>query len=133
MNQEKKAKLAPQIKDVLKRYRMKGSIGVSNNSTLVVTIKSGNIDFFGNYNKMTRKANGNDADVRTAEDYMDINPYWYDTHFDGIARDFLDELFDAMKGTIWYDNSDIQSDYFNTAYYVDVNIGRWNKPYELVK
>ena len=23
------------------------------------------------------------------------------------------------------------TDYFNTAYYVDINIGKWNKPYEV--
>jgi hypothetical protein len=25
------------------------------------------------------------------------------------------------------------TDYFNTAYYVDVNIGKWDKPYILEK
>jgi hypothetical protein len=28
-----------------------------------------------------------------------------------------------------WDKSDIQSDYFNVGWYVDVNIGKWNKPY----
>jgi len=34
-----------------------------------------------------------------------------------------------MKGADWYDNSDAQTDYFDTAYYVDVNVGKWDKPY----
>jgi hypothetical protein len=32
-----------------------------------------------------------------------------------------------------HDRSDIQSDYFDVGWYVDINIGRWNKPYALVK
>ena len=31
-----------------------------------------------------------------------------------------------------HDRSDPQSDYFDVGWYVDVNIGKWNKPYTLV-
>jgi hypothetical protein len=30
----------------------------------------------------------------------------------------------ALKSADWYDESDAQTDYFNTAYYVDVNVGK---------
>jgi hypothetical protein len=33
----------------------------------------------------------------------------------------------------WYDNSDAQTDYFEMAYYIEVNIGKWDKPYILAK
>ena len=33
----------------------------------------------------------------------------------------------------WYDRVHAQVDYFDTAYYVDVNIGQWKKPYKLVE
>ena len=33
-------------------------------------------------------------------------------------------------GKEWYDNSDMMTDYFNTAYYVFTNIGKWNKPFK---
>ena len=36
-----------------------------------------------------------------------------------------------MKGTTWYNNSDSMSDYFDIAYYLDVNIGKWDKGYVL--
>jgi hypothetical protein len=36
-----------------------------------------------------------------------------------------------MKSAGWYDNSDAQIDYFDTAYYYDVNIGNWKKPYKV--
>jgi len=35
----------------------------------------------------------------------------------------------AMKGTKWYDNSDAMTDYFDTAYYLSLKVGQWNKPY----
>ena len=38
-----------------------------------------------------------------------------------------------MKGNKWYDTSDAMVDYFDTAYYVDINIGKWNKPYVQTK
>ena len=59
---------------------------------------------------------------------VDVNPYWFKEHFSGVAKSFLLELFQAMnKGN--HDNSDIMTDYFDVGWYVDVNIGKWDKPY----
>ena len=33
----------------------------------------------------------------------------------------------------WYDESDSQIDYFNTSFYISINIGRWDKPYKYNK
>ena len=33
-------------------------------------------------------------------------------------------------GRAWYDNSDAMTDYFDTAYYTHINVGKWDKPYE---
>ena len=30
-----------------------------------------------------------------------------------------------------HDNSDIQTDYFDVGHYVELNIGTWEKPYEI--
>jgi hypothetical protein len=58
-----------------------------------------------------------------------VNPYWFHEHFSGVAKKALGEIFKGMFDADYYDNSDAQTDYFDTAYYVDVNIGKWNKPY----
>ena len=42
-----------------------------------------------------------------------------------------EELIAAMKGTTWYNKSDAMSDYFDIAYYLDVNVGKWDKGYVL--
>jgi hypothetical protein len=36
--------------------------------------------------------------------------------------------FTALKSADWYDESDAQTDYFNTAVYVDINVGKWRSP-----
>ena len=131
-NQERKAKLAPAIKAILKKYKVKGSLAVRNHSSFVLNIKSGAIDFIGNYNSTVAAQPGGFRNSNPAEKSLDVNPYWYQEHFDGRALNFLKEIFAAMNlGN--HDRSDIQSDYFDVGWYVDVNVGAWNQPYELTK
>lgn len=134
MSQERKAKLTPAIKAVLKKYGVKASIAVRNHSTLVVNIKSGKIDFIENFIQTDagvmhgRKMSQDQIDYIRKNQSLDVNPYWYKEHFSGKAKSFLSELLPAMNDGN-HDNSDIQTDYFDVGWYVDVNIGRWNKPY----
>ena len=133
MNQERKQKIATALKPVLAKYKVKGSLSVRNHMSIVLTLKSGAIDFIGNSNRVC----GNDfyqvARGFKPNDtgYDQVNPYHFQNHYDGVAKEFLTEAFKALKAADWYDESDAMTDYFNTAYYVDVNIGKWNKPYEV--
>ena len=131
MNQEKKAIIASKLKPVFKKYGVKGSLKVNNHSTIVLTVKSGKIDFIKNYNSIVGSQPGGFRNGSAAEKYLNINPYWYQEHFSGKPKEFLTEALAALKGADWYDESDGSIDYFNTAYYVDINIGKWNKPYIL--
>lgn len=132
MSQELKKKLAPEIKSICQRYGVKATLSVHNHSTLVLNIKSGYIDFIGNANFVC----GNDH-YRVSRGfrpitngYTDVNPYHYRSHFSGIALSFLTEVLEAMNNGN-HDNSDIQTDYFDIGWYVDVRIGNWEKPYAL--
>ena len=133
MNQERKQKIAQTLKPILAKYKVKGSLSVRNHSTIVLTLKSGAIDFIGNSNRVC----GNDfyqvqrGFKPTTTGYDQVNPYWFQDHYDGDAKAFLTEAFKALKSADWYDESNAMIDYFNTAYYVDVNIGKWDKPYIL--
>jgi hypothetical protein len=122
VSQELKSKLAPQIKAICKKYGVKASLAVRNHSTLALNIKSGKIDFISDY--------GNSDDARKFG--IQVNPYWYKDHFTGKSKAFLSEVIPAMNDGNW-DKSEIQYDYFNVGWYIDVNIGKWNKPYELTK
>ncbi len=136
VSQDRKKALAPAIKAVLKKYGVKGTLAVRNHSTLVLNIKSGSIDFIENFIQTDidgpsgRKMSQDQIDYIRKNRALDVNPYWYKEHFSGKAKAFLSELLPAMnKGN--HDNSDVQTDYFDVGWYVDVNIGNWNKPYIL--
>ena len=133
MSQDHKAKLAPQIKAILKKYGFKGTIAVRHHSTLVVNIKSGKLDVIGNYNETVGNSHKYADRFQPAKGHVSLNPYWYHEHFTGEIKAFFDEIIPAMKGEDYFNHDDIQSDYFHRSHYYDVNIGQWDKPYELVK
>jgi hypothetical protein len=109
-SQEQKKAMAPKMKALLKRYGMKGSLSVRHHSTVILTLKSGDIDF---------------------GDAQSVNVYWTDTHFADRpqARDFLKQAIEILKGPDYFDKSDSQTDYFCRSHYYDINLGTWDKPY----
>ena len=48
---------------------------------------------------------------------------------DETIANFIEELAAAMKGVGYYNNDDAMTDYFDRAFYIDINIGNWQKPY----
>ncbi len=84
-------------------------------SSINVSIMSGPVDF-------------GDLDMPKS-----VNPYHVGTLFEDHQVGFLEAVIKVIKyGTErqWYDNSDAMTDYFDTAFYLDVEIGRWQKPYQ---
>ena len=69
------------------------------------------------------------------EGYQNINHY----HTARYAyKNLYDKIWDIVKsapydaGTMdepWFDKSDIMTDYFHTAYYFTLRVGKWNKAY----
>ena len=125
ITQDQKKQLAPGIKQVLKKYGVKGSIAIRNNMTLVVNLQAGEINF---------ARSKNYGLFRT-----EVNTFYIEKEWSGDAQQFLLELVDAMKAPTtdhngetegWYNRSDYMTDYFDVKYYTDINIGRWNKGYQ---
>ena len=111
ISQELKKELAPAIIAVFKKYGMKATLGVRHHSTLIANIKSGAIDF----------ALGDRG-------YKQVNEYCIEANFEGKAQDFLVELKAAMMmGN--HDNSEPMTDYFDVGWYIEINLGQYNKPY----
>ena len=119
MSQELKQSLTPIVKRVLKKYNLKGTLSVNHHATLVLKITEGEIDFIGNYNVKYKM-----------DDYLKVNVYYYHEHFSGKALECINALIHAMN-TGNHDRSDIQSDYFDVGWYIDINIGSYDKPYKL--
>lgn len=111
VNNKTKQKIQAALKPVFKKYGIKATVAKgSYGSSLVVNVAAGDIDF--------------------GTDYQQVNIYWIDDNHTGKAKDFLNEVLREIKRAgEWYDESDSQIDYFNTAFYISINIGRWDKPY----
>tara|TARA_R100001082_G_scaffold106012_1_gene78550 strand:+ start:764 stop:1150 length:387 start_codon:yes stop_codon:yes gene_type:complete len=121
ISQEKKKELAPKIKEVLKKHGVKGTISVSHHSNLVVRLKSGKIDLYG------EKTSPNWCGSHGSDS---VNTYWINDHHTGKSRIFLKELHAAMNDGNW-DKSDAMTDYFNVGWYSDIVVGNnsADKPY----
>jgi len=131
VNQEMKSKIAAAVKPILAKYGVKGSLSVRNHMAIVLTLKSGKIDFIGNSNRVCGNSHYQVSRGFTpnTSGYDTVNKYWYQDHYDGLAQAFIAEAIIALQSAGWYDRSDAMTDYFDTAYYIDINIGRWDKPY----
>ena len=134
MNQERKAALAPGIKEVLQKYGLKGTISTDEHS-IAVNIAEGPFDFIGDYNEKHKAVwawkhiNWVWSDVS----YIQVNVRHIDACFsDPMMVAALIELRDAMNAGN-HDNSDLMSDYFDVGWYLDINIGKWNKSYRLIE
>lgn len=127
------------IRNELKARLPKFKFGVRKSScglSVNVTIKQGPIDFIGNYNDTVSSRPGGFRTGSPAKEYLSVNQYWYQDHFTGGAKKTLSEVLEVIKtapARKWYDRSDAMVDYFDTAYYIDLNVGTWDKAYVLEK
>lgn len=134
MSQERKAGLVPGIKKVLAKYGMRGSVAVRHHSTLVVNVTGGQLDIIGAYRKIVEAERDRKSDKSWGwlpENHLDVNHHhleWFEGHEKVHA--FLVELRDAAMSGNHY-RSDLMTDYFDVGWYLDINVGRWNKPYRL--
>lgn len=111
VSKEKKAKIAAALKLVVPKT-WKYTLSVRNHSTITMTIKSAPIDL-------------TDGGKRSS-----INHYWLADSFSGKTLATLEKIKAALN-TDNYDRSDIQTDYFDVGHYVNIALGRWDKPFEV--
>ena len=134
VSQEDKKELAVGIKKVLKKYNVKGTIGVHNHSTIVVRLRSGDLDILGNYWENYLRQ----VELRRIDPWnkrsekptsLTVNPHCVDSCYSGEVRAFLEELIVEMKGERYFNESDMMTDYFHCSHYLDIEVGNWEKPY----
>jgi hypothetical protein len=130
-----------ELKEKFGKRGFKFSVRNSNKMEVIVSIKSGKTDFSDLW------ADKKEGDYGFG--YAQINHYhlhnWfgyaqinhYHLHNYGEHAELFREIEKVIKtapakakgGREWYDESDIQSDYFNTAFYFTINVGSWDNPY----
>lgn len=115
---EEVAAIRGQLKEKFKG--LKFSVRKQHHSSVIVTIKAGNVDF---------------SDILDDNGYAQINQYWLNRT--GKHEHLFEEIYKVIKtapasvegGREWFDDSDSMTDYFHTAFYMSVNVGSWDKPY----
>lgn len=84
-----------------------------------VTIKSGTVDF---------------SDImRNTYDQVQVNQYHLQNY--GVHKSLFEKIVEIIKtapSKEWYNNSDAMIDYFDVAFYFDLNVGDWDNPYKKV-
>lgn len=135
MNQERKKVLAGLLKTAMLKYKdqkIKYTLGVHNYSTIVMTIHEGTIDFM-----------KNTQDVRDTKFYPEhlqglkvgthqqVNTHYIGDHYNGVAADLLKDAKEALN-TGNHDRSDSMVDHFDVGWYININVGKWNKPYNVI-
>lgn len=112
------AKETAQIRTALKEAfpELRFSVQNRHHSEVAVSIMKGSIDF---------------SDILEGQEHVGLNHFWLENY--GHHSDLFEAILMVIKraGTEWYDRSDSQTDYFDTAFYITMAIGKWNKPYQL--
>ena len=85
-----------------------------------VTIKSGTVDF---------------SDLMRNNTYEQVQVNHYHLHNYGVHQSLFEKIVEIIKtapSKKWYNNSDAMIDYFDVAFYFELNVGDWNNPYKKV-
>jgi hypothetical protein len=121
MNQTKKAAIAAELKKVVPAD-WKYSLAVRNGMSIVMTIKSAPID-------LLRCFAESDYYKHEEATHKDVNVYHYQRNItDQEIAEIFNKIIVALNTENW-DRSDSMSDYFDVGHYVDLQIGRWDKPF----
>jgi len=123
VDQDKKSKIAAALKPVVPKG-WKYSLAVRHHSTIVMTITAAPFD-------LMRAFKASDYFDPTTATHINVNPYHYRNHLDDESvADVFENIMDALNIDN-HDRSDIQTDYFDVGHYVDLRVGRWDKPFQV--
>lgn len=131
MNQEKKAKIAAKLKDVVPKG-WKYSLSVRNRSTIVMTITSAPVDLMAEAQRVTAERQARQGETPRpyfAATHLGVNPFHPHFSFDVSLPIFKDIIKALNDGN--HDRSDIMSDYFDVGWYVEIGVGKWDKPFKV--
>lgn len=127
MNQERKAKIKEALKQAIPSD-WKWSLAVRHHSTIVLNIAAAPVNLVAEY--ANRRCSDEVRASMLQSMSCDVNPYHWREHFEGDLGTTFDNIFAALNDGN-HDRSDLQTDYHDVGWYVDVNLGRWNKPFEV--
>ena len=124
-----------ELKKELPQYKF--SVVRDHHSSVSISLMKGpafnDYEYFDRYNNTITTANLSDGE------HHQINQYHLEDFYGKENAEILSKIDTISRtapakngGKVWYNDSDIQTDYFDIAYYVHISVGKWNKPYEVV-
>ena len=118
IGKEQAAKIRKELKELFPQFKF--SVRIADHRSLNVAIMAGPIDF---------RAVAPHA-FRDESYYCQINRYHIENTWEGAVGQILRAITDVCNRDN-YDNSDIQTDYFDVGYYFHLKIGKWDRDYEV--
>lgn len=122
------AETTKKIRNALKKAfpNLKLKVSKEHNMKLNVTIVAGDVDL---HKVVPHFYQG--EEITTRREVFSVNEYWLN------GSGYTDEQIAVYTKMIeiiktegeWFDKSDIQSDYFHTAFYFGINVGEYGNPY----
>lgn len=122
MNQEKKVKIQQALKNAIPA-NWKWSLAVKHHSTIVLTISAAPINLISEQLPSPY--------LKPDETYLQLNEYHLEHAYEGELLETFKRIKKAMN-TDNYDRSDVMTDYFDVGHYVSIQIGKWNKPFQVL-
>ena len=128
INAEEVKAIRNQLKKELPQYKFGVRKGAGSHSVRVTFLKGPafeNFTYYDRYEGVEKEANLN-------EGYHSVNQYHLDKSVGEANAEVMEKVVEIIKtapykagvGDLWFDKSDIMTDYFHTAYYFDINIGK---------
>jgi len=112
ITKEETAKIRAELKKAFPN--LKFSVRTENYSKVNVAIMEGDVDF---------------SDILGEREHMSINEFYTEKY--GKHAEMFSKMIEIMRGDDWFDESDPMTDYFHCKHYLNLAIGKWDKPYKL--
>ena len=116
-----------ELKKELPQYKFGVRKGSGGHSVEVTFVKGPAFEKFETYDRYQ----GEFKEVDLNEGYHQVNHYWVKESAGEANAPVMEKVIEIIKtapmkagGDAWYNNSDIMTDYFDVAYYFDINIGK---------
>ena len=130
---EQVAAIRKQLKAQLPEYKF--SVTKHHHSSVTVAFMKG--PAFKEFTYRDRNGDNVAGDINTHEQ---LNHYHADKFYgeeNGAVIKKVEKIiktapYEEGVGDLWFDESDSMTDYFHTAYYMSIHVGKWDKPYQIV-
>ena len=127
------AAIRKQLKAQLPEYKF--SVKRDHTSSVTVAFMKGpafaEFEYFDRYTHEYKKGT-----LGQNDGYDQINTYHTGDFYGKENAKIFDKIVKIAKTAPtkkWYDDSDAMTDYFDTAFYIHLNVGKFGKDYEVVK